>query len=189
MYFSAQAAGFYDPAIHGTNIPNDAVEITREEHAALIAGEAAGQFIAADDDGRPTLQDRPKPTAEALTASKRSSVDLERTRRIDNGSTFEVSGIDDPIPLTGRPFDQTVYLAMLSRAQAYKLADVTTPILTIRDAANVNHLLTPDQMLSLISQAMIWFQDVMQVSWNMKDGTAEHTGGIPDDFADDKHWP
>lgn len=75
MFYSAQTAGFYDPAIHGANIPTDAVEITREQHAALIAGQSAGQIIASDADGRPALQDPPAPTAEHLLASYTSAIE------------------------------------------------------------------------------------------------------------------
>jgi hypothetical protein len=74
-------------------------------------------------------------------------------------------------------------LALLLRAQGYKAAGVTSPILTLRDRSDVTHNLTPDQMISLITQSMTWFESVMATSWDMKDN------GIPVDYADDKHWP
>lgn len=61
MFYSPSQNGFYDPAIHGDNIPADAVEITREQHAALIEGQSQGKVIAADADGHPVLQDPPPP--------------------------------------------------------------------------------------------------------------------------------
>lgn len=73
MFYSAQTAGFYDPAIHGANIPTDAVEITGEDHAALLAGEAAGQEIVADAHGRPVLRDPPPPTAEQVLAGAQTA--------------------------------------------------------------------------------------------------------------------
>ena len=69
QYFSPSTNGFYDTEIHGDDIPEDAVEITREEHAALLEGQSAGQMIAADEDGKPVLQDRPAPTREQLVAA------------------------------------------------------------------------------------------------------------------------
>lgn len=84
IVFSAQTSGFYDPAIHGANIPADAVEITRDEHVALMAGQSAGQVIAADADGRPVLQD---PPVREITGR---DVDRERNRRLF--STFEFQG-------------------------------------------------------------------------------------------------
>lgn len=116
-------------------------------------------------------------------------INAERERRLEAGSAFTVTGIADPIPLQGRAFDQTVYLALLARASGYKAAGVTDPILTLRDAADTIHSLTPDQMIQLITQAMTWFENVMAVSWAMKDGTGDFTGGIPTDFTDDSHWP
>jgi len=64
MLFSAAALGFFLPEIHGAEIPADAVEITDAEHADLMAGQAAGQIIAAGPDGRPILID-PPPAAPA----------------------------------------------------------------------------------------------------------------------------
>lgn len=69
QYFSPSTNGFYDTEIHGDDIPEDAVEITREEHAALLEGQSAGQMIAADEDGKPVLQDPPAPTHEQLLAT------------------------------------------------------------------------------------------------------------------------
>ena len=40
---------------------NGGVEITLQEHAELIAGNAAGKLIVPDADGKPVLQDPPKP--------------------------------------------------------------------------------------------------------------------------------
>ena len=63
MFYSAQTGGFYARAIHGDNIPADAVEISAEEHAALIEGQSQGKRIVADDNGFPILVDPPKPTS------------------------------------------------------------------------------------------------------------------------------
>lgn len=116
-------------------------------------------------------------------------INAERERRLTQGSSFSVPDTTDPIPLTGRPFDQTVYLALLTRAAGYKAAGVTAPILKIRDGVDQIHMLTADQMTALISQSMTWFESVMATSWAMKDGMAPFEAGIPADFADDRHWP
>ena len=116
-------------------------------------------------------------------------VNDERQRRLAAGSAFAVAGIVDPIPLQGLPFDQTVYIALLTRAGGLKSAGVTTPALTLRDAADTIHELTPDQIISLVSQAMTWFESVMAVSWAMKDGIAPFEAGIPLDYTDDVYWP
>lgn len=74
MHYSKQARGFFAPDIHGTNIPADAVEITTEQHAALLAGQSAGKRISADANGFPVLMDPPPPTPEQLLASIAAAV-------------------------------------------------------------------------------------------------------------------
>lgn len=74
MFYSSQTGGFYDEAIHGENIPADAVEITAEEHAALIDGQSSGKIITADENGVPVLSDPPPPTTEQVIASYTAAV-------------------------------------------------------------------------------------------------------------------
>lgn len=62
IFYSATAGGFYDSALHGSSIPADAVEISAEEHAALLAGQSVGRHIVADEQGRPVLVSPPPPT-------------------------------------------------------------------------------------------------------------------------------
>ncbi|MCG9079487.1 DUF4376 domain-containing protein [Laribacter hongkongensis] len=59
MFYSRFTGGFYTREIHGDGVPDDAVEITAEQHAALLAGQSAGQLIAADENGYPVLTDPP----------------------------------------------------------------------------------------------------------------------------------
>ena len=132
----------------------------------------------------------------AITTEEPTEADVnaERERRLVVGASFTVPGVTDPIPLQGRPFDQTVYLALLTRASGYKTIlmqnpEAILPALTLRAADDVIYELTPDQMISLISQAMTWFENVMATSWAMKDGTAPFEAGIPSDFTSDTHWP
>ena len=66
MYYAQSTGGFFDVAIHGNNIPADAVKITQEDHAALLAGQVRGKEIAADKNGHPVLADPPKPSAEQI---------------------------------------------------------------------------------------------------------------------------
>ncbi|MHB1227682.1 MAG: hypothetical protein ACYC0O_09180 [Desulfurivibrionaceae bacterium] len=57
MYYARTTGGFYDTVIHGNNIPADAVEITKEEHAALLQGQSEGKHIVGDTEGYPVLVD------------------------------------------------------------------------------------------------------------------------------------
>lgn len=75
MFYSAQTGGFYDRSIHGDNIPGDAVEITREQHADLMDAHSQGKLIAANDNGAPIAIDPPPPSAEAIAAAARAKRD------------------------------------------------------------------------------------------------------------------
>lgn len=68
MFYSKSTNGFYSREIHGDNMPADVVEITKEEHAALLDGQSQGKLIDFDEAGRPFLADPPPPTAEQLQA-------------------------------------------------------------------------------------------------------------------------
>lgn len=70
MFYAGSTGGFYVREIHGENIPADAVEITKEEHAALLAGQSKGRRIEADANGRPTLIDPPKDHRAAVAAER-----------------------------------------------------------------------------------------------------------------------
>lgn len=72
-FYSAQANSFYVSGIHET-MPDDVVEITDQEHAELLAAQAAGKVITADNDGEPVAIDPPPPTPEQLVAMYANAV-------------------------------------------------------------------------------------------------------------------
>ena len=81
IYYAKSTHGFYDTAIHGDNIPADAVEISAEEHSALINGQSQGKRIVADENGFPMLVDPPKLTAADIW----EKIKAERDRRTEQG--------------------------------------------------------------------------------------------------------
>ncbi|MFU2050600.1 hypothetical protein [Bordetella hinzii] len=88
MLFSKSTGGFYSPDIHGGAIPDDAVEITEQEYAALMDGQATGKVIVADSDGRPILAN-PTLTPEEIQNQKVALVqkymdDAARALRYDS---------------------------------------------------------------------------------------------------------
>jgi hypothetical protein len=88
MFYSKTTGGFYTPEIHGarfivgsatepntdSKIPPDAVEITAEKYAALLAGQGQGKLIVADGDGRPLLQAPPPPSPQEIIAQYTAAV-------------------------------------------------------------------------------------------------------------------
>lgn len=61
MYYSKSTGHFYNATIHGNNIPADAVEITDDDYATLLAAQSAGQQIMANDNGYPIAIDPTPP--------------------------------------------------------------------------------------------------------------------------------
>lgn len=45
IFYSPSTKGFYNDALHGLAIPEDAIPVTAEEHATLLEAEASGKFI------------------------------------------------------------------------------------------------------------------------------------------------
>lgn len=101
MFYSKTTGAFYDRAIHGNNIPADAVEISNEDYRALIDGQSAGKRIVADAAGRPVLVDPPPPSQDqiisAFTAQIQARLDVwARTRNYDgilSACTYATSGV------------------------------------------------------------------------------------------------
>lgn len=89
MFYAKSTSGFYTREIHGDAIPSDAVEITIEQHAVLLAGQSAGKQITTDTNGAPVLTDPAPPTTAQIEAAFTSEIqqrldDFARTRNYDN---------------------------------------------------------------------------------------------------------
>lgn len=92
MYrFSKTTNGFYHLAVHA-EIPEDAVDVSPEEHAALMQGQTEGKRIVADENGRPVLAEQLPPTPD----------DLERLRKIlleqSDWVVMRAYECDEPVP-------------------------------------------------------------------------------------------
>lgn len=81
LYWSPNHRGFFDRSIHGASLPQDAVAISPEQHAALLHGQAVGQRIVTAEDGAPCLTDDPiTPSDDERTRAARA----ERDRLLDS---------------------------------------------------------------------------------------------------------
>lgn len=77
LYYSPSSKGFYDTTIHpAAAIPGDVVEITEDEHAALLQAQTAGQVIQPAPDGRPEAVERVLTQAEE-TAARVAQINVE----------------------------------------------------------------------------------------------------------------
>lgn len=94
-------------------------------------------------------------------------VNDERTRRIEQGSLFTVTGITQQIRVTGRPEDMDTLLALVVTAQL-RLSQNDNTITQYRDGNNVDHMMSPAQIIELWSQSMAWVERVYKASWDIK---------------------
>jgi hypothetical protein len=121
------------------------------------------------------LEDVPPPSSEDINA--------ERERRIASGATVTVTGAGD-IPVQGRDVDvrnlQGLGLAALARVSAGDTVTITT----FRDADNVDHELTPPQVLELVQKASAVAEAIIAASWAIK-----AMDPMPADVSDDGLWP
>lgn len=103
MFFSKEKMSFYIPALHGANMPADAVKISKDLHASLLDGMSSGKRLAATAEGLPILIDPPikVPTAD----DHRAAVAAERYKRetagIMVGDMAIDSGRDSQALITG----------------------------------------------------------------------------------------
>jgi len=77
--YSPSNNAFYDTVIN-REIPGDAIDITEQAWADLLAGQAKGKLIACGADLRPCLTEQPLPTADELISQaedKRSRLRAE----------------------------------------------------------------------------------------------------------------
>lgn len=113
MFASKATRGFYDPSINEA-IPADAVEISDETHAALLAGQGDGQVIAWDDAGYPSLTDPPPPSLEESAATERAWRDA-KLAATDGVVTRHRDELDEGSP-------PTLTLEQYAELQAYRRA-------------------------------------------------------------------
>lgn len=115
MKYSKSTGGFYDSSLHGDNIPADAVEITDEEHAALLAGQSNGKRIIADANGYPALSDPPAPSSAEIWDSIKSKRDAIKAGGVKVGTKWYHTDTESRIQ----------HLGLLEKARAARAAGGT----------------------------------------------------------------
>lgn len=77
LFFSGATGAFYDDGLWSADLPADVVEVTPQDHAALMAAVSMGKILHAGPNGAPVAVDPPSPSMETLAALARRRRDVE----------------------------------------------------------------------------------------------------------------
>ena len=88
IYYSKSNQAFYDDQIH-SRLPEDAVEISPEQHAALLSGQSNGQVIMPNKAGQPVLAEQP-PCPSSTWDGEQWHIDPECAARLKAEQQAEV---------------------------------------------------------------------------------------------------
>lgn len=105
MFYSAETGGFYSLRVHGSTIPESAVEITDQYYQELLTGQQEGKRIVHDEHGWPSLALPPGPTLQSLCDAVDACADKARTT------------------VAGNPLRAVEYERAAAEAQAFAAAD------------------------------------------------------------------
>ena len=104
-------------------------------------------------------------------------VNAERARRILAGKVI------NGMLVTGSQADQ-MNLTNLGAYAKLLVDQSSVATITFRDGNNINHDLTPAQMLQVWEAGVSYISAVYKASWDLKD-----MGTIPIDYTNDSYWP
>lgn len=150
-----------------TKIPDDAVEISAELHEYITNGENETHHRSPDDNGYPTLTERPPIPLAELAERKRQELDAARDAAFAAGLEYDFNGETDVVQT--RPQDQVNLLGLQAKAQRLIAAGQPDTPLTFRGLNNVNRELTATEIDALTLAALGHIEGIYQKSWQLKD--------------------
>ena len=128
-FYSASTNGFYSTEFHGTNIPDDAVEISESEWKTLINAQSVTKMITCGEDGLPVIVDRPSPTPEQLAL-----INNEKKSALIAEATNVIAPLQDAVDLDMATDDETKlllawkkYRVLLMRVDTSTAPDIEWP--------------------------------------------------------------
>jgi Domain of unknown function (DUF4376) len=149
------------------DIPPDAIEVADDIVQLLLTNLdlrfVGGQVVAAVRS--------PEPATRAM-------VNAGRQRRIRLGGTI------NGVRVTGTDDDARNLMSLALAAQMRLATGDDTTITIYRDGDNVDHALTPAQMLAIWQQSAAYVSALYAASWTLK-----AMDPIPEDYAADQYWP
>ena len=149
-------------------IPAEAIEITDEQWLEFLSFQGQRKW-----DGAAVVPYEPPPPV--VTAD---DVNAERQRRIVAGRVL------NGIRVTGRDVDARNLMSLALIAQMRIASGDTTTPTTFRDGDNLDHDLTPLQILTMWQESAAFVSALYQASWDIK-----AMDPIPADYTADQYWP
>lgn len=125
--------------------------------------------------GDPIERASPRPMSDV---ELQVEINRERTRRIEAGKVI------DGVMVTGRDQDRANLSDLAFGAQLRMMAGDNSTVTLFRDGNNVDHELTPPQIISLWQQSAAYVSALYAASWALK-----AMQPIPQDFQNDAYWP
>lgn len=126
MMYSPSTRGFYCPEIH-SSIPADAVDVTADDYAALMAGQANGGRIEPGQDGQPALVAPAAPTTADAVSAERETM---RCSRLQARSALHLAGLLDAVDAAVSAADPLVQIAWSDAAEFRRTSPTIAAIAT-----------------------------------------------------------
>lgn len=166
IFYSASTSGFYDTEIH-TSIPSDSVEITKEEHNALLEDQSKGRVICVGADGRPTTKLPDKPDLPTYKRAAKNKIDDARKDTEEKGLSYEFpDGVTDVIQMRGNR-DLLNVSSMVTSAQLLKASGFTGKI-PFQAESNDTHEMSADELIAMGLAVSSYVQTLYAKAWPIK---------------------
>jgi ABC-type cobalt transport system substrate-binding protein len=178
MKYSPSTNGFYHPDIHGNSIPADAVAVSPEDHATLLAAQARGQIIRPDENGCPvaiTPAAPPAPTRAELYTAKQAEIR-------DGAEAMLTALAAEYAPLERQTWDQQA-----AEAEALQ-ADADAPAPLVRAIAATRGMPVGELAARILANRTAWvavsghvvgqrlaYQDALEATQGLDDAQAADT--------------
>jgi ABC-type cobalt transport system substrate-binding protein len=178
MKYSPTTNAFYHPAVHGHAIPADAVAVSPEDHAALLAAQARGQIIRPDENGCPvavTPAAPPAPTRAELYTAKQTEIR-------DGAESMLTALAAEYAPLERQTWDQQA-----AEAEALQ-ADADAPAPLVRAIAVTRGMPVGELAARILANRRAWvavsghvvgqrlaYQDTLEATRGLDDAQAAET--------------
>ena len=160
------------PMIELTNpdsqLPDDAVEVSEEEHHRIISGENSQLMRAPDNNGYPILVERPPISLDTIAARKRAEIETALATQLAAGMPYTMPDGTDDVIQTRPDEDEANLLGLAIEARDLRDSGETDAVQELRTQSNAVYSLTPQQMIDATDAAKAFKKAQLKKSWQRK---------------------